>query len=229
MNVFGKQIIFGSVPTNSISRYTVALNNIVNPKDIKRLLKKDKLFVQIHDAYSSPPNWSRPQGFVSLSKIILEQQVSLASAQAHFLKLDGYLDSFTPVEILKLTDKEMRSCQISRQKSNYLRCLSSAILEKQIDLKELGKRNETEVRKQLTGIKGVGNWTADIYLMFCLQARDIFPMGDIALINTVKELCTTGTREEILSVTEKWKPFRSLAAYYLWHYYLRKRKRESIA
>ncbi len=200
---------------------------IVNQKDIKTLLKKDNLFADIYNQHKSPPNWSRPQGFVTLSKIILEQQVSLASANAHFIKLDTYVKGITPHGILQLTDEEMRACQVSRQKSKYLRELSSAILNKNINLKELPGLNEVEIRSQLTNIKGIGNWTVDIYLMFCLQAKDIFPMGDIAVVNTIRELCGVKAKEEILSLAEKWKPFRSLATYFLWHHYLEKRKRKN--
>lgn len=93
--------------------------SIVNPGDIEQLLRKDELFSFIGNKYGHPPNWTRPLGFVSLSKIILEQQVSLASANAHFFKLSNYLGEFTPSNILELTDEEMRNCQISRQKAKY--------------------------------------------------------------------------------------------------------------
>jgi DNA-3-methyladenine glycosylase II len=199
--------------------------NIVNPKDISKLIKTDNIFAFINDKYGSPPNWTRPQGFISLSKIILEQQVSLASANAHFLKLNGYLDKFIPSNILRLSDEEMRICQISRQKAMYLRALSNAIIKDEIDLANLPKLNESEVRKQLMCIKGIGDWTADIYLMFCLQSKNIFPSGDIAIIKTVKELSEAKTKEEILNLADKWKPLRSLAAYFLWHYYLCKRNK----
>src|SRR3990170_4681223 len=89
---------------------------IVNAKDIKRLIRRDKMFAAIYKQYGQPPDWSREPGFISLSKIILEQQVSLASANAHFQKLNTYLGEFSPSNILKLTDEEMRTCQISRQK-----------------------------------------------------------------------------------------------------------------
>jgi len=196
---------------------------IVNQKDIKQLTKIDTIFAFIDEKYGHPPDWTRPQGFVSLSKIILEQQVSLASANAHFLKIKNYLEGFTPSNILSLTDEEMRICQISRQKAIYLRALSASILNGNIILEGLVNHNETEVRRQLTNIKGIGNWTADIYLMFCLQSKDIFPSGDIAVVNTIKELTGEKTKEEIISLAEKWKPLRSLATYYLWHYYLSKR------
>ena len=137
------------------------------------------------------------------------------------------MGEFTPSNILKLTDEEMRTCQISRQKTKYLRALSTAIISGDIDLEELPKLNETEIRKQLTSIKGIGNWTTDIYLMFCLQSKDIFPIGDIAVVNTIKELSDAKTKEEIILLAEKWKPFRSLAVYFFWHYYLKKRNRPS--
>jgi len=203
------------------------LKDIVNQEDIRQLIKFDELFPFILDKYGPPPNWTRPQGFVSLSKIILEQQVSLASANAHFLKLNDYLPEFTSSDILKLTDEEIRGCQISRQKSKYLRALSIAIINRDIDLDELPKYTEAEVRTQLTNIKGIGDWTTDIYLMFYLQAKDIFPLGDVAVVNTVKELSDAKTKEEIIFLAENWKPLRSLASYFLWHYYLKKRNRTS--
>jgi len=199
------------------------VNLIVNQEDILRLLKADSLFVTIHSLYGPPPNWTRPQGFLSLARIILEQNVSLQSANAHFNKLNNYLKAFVPEEILKLSDEELRLCQISRQKSLYLKELSSAILDKRIDLMGLKDLSLPDVRKQLTSIKGIGDWTADIYLMFCLQSFDIFPIGDVAIVNTVKELTKAANKEEILALAEKWRPLRSLAAYYLWHYYLNKR------
>ena len=203
----------------------MSTTSIVNQKDIEKLIKIDGIFASIADKYGPPPNWTRPSGFITLSKIILEQQVSLASANAHFLKLNSYLNEFTPSDILKLTDGEMRICQVSRQKATYLRALSTAIIQGDISLDELSELEEAEVRKQLTKIKGIGYWTADIYLMFCLQAKDIFPIGDIAVVNTVKELTGVRTKEEIILLAEKWKPYRSLAVYFLWHHYLRKRNK----
>ena len=199
---------------------------ISNKRDVNRLIEIDKIFLTIHKQYGAPPNWNRPEGFITLSKIILEQQVSLESAKAHFNKLNGYIPSFTPKEILKLSDEEMRACQISRQKAKYLRALSTAVLDGSVDLEKLRKMPEPEVRELLKTVKGIGDWTVDVYLMFSLQAKDIFPIGDIAVIASVKELTRIKTREGILSRTEKWKPYRSLASFFLWHYYLRKRNRE---
>ncbi len=122
----------------------------------------------------------------------------------------------------------MRTCQVSRQKATYLRALASAVNDKLIKLDKFESMKTVEIRKQLLNIKGIGEWTTDIYLMFCLQKKDIFPLGDIAVINTVKELYPVEAKEEIISLSEKWKPLRSLAAYYFWHYYLRKRNRPSV-
>ena len=198
---------------------------IVNQSDTDKLFRADTIFETILALYGSPPDWNRPQGFATLAKIILEQQVSLQSANAHFNKLNSYLPTFTPNELLKLSDQEMRQCQISRQKSIYLRTLSSAILDGSIDLEKFTELPLDEVRAQLKKIKGIGDWTVDIYLMFCLQAKDIFPVGDVAVINTIKELTGSLNRNEIIIRSEKWKPLRSLATFFLWHYYLRKRMR----
>jgi DNA-3-methyladenine glycosylase II len=198
---------------------------IVNSQDIKKLTASHKIFSNIKDLYGIPPGWQRPQGFISLSRIILEQQVSLTSAEAHFNKLSGYIKNFVPEEILKLTDEEMRYCQISWQKAKYLRELSKAVINKKLVFNKLPKLSADEVREKLTSIKGIGDWTTDIYLMFCLQSKDIFPLGDIALINTIKELTKVKTHSGIISLTQKWKPYRSLSAYFLWYYYLKKRNR----
>jgi DNA-3-methyladenine glycosylase II len=198
---------------------------IVNKSDIKKLTSSHRIFSFIKDKYGIPPNWQRPEGFVSLSKIILEQQISLSSAEAHFKKLNNYLNEFSPSEILRLTDDEMRSCQISRQKAKYLRALSQTVINKELEFDKLSDMDPIDVRKKLTSIKGIGDWTTDIYLMFCMQNKDIFPLGDIALITTIKELTKIKSEEGIIRFTKKLKPLRSLAAYFLWYYYLKKRKR----
>jgi DNA-3-methyladenine glycosylase II len=223
------RLILAGKPSLSFMKHhhEIDLSPIVNPEDIKQLMQSDKIFAGISDQYGIPPNWTRPQGFVSLAKLILEQQVSLASANAHFLKLDAFVGKFTPSNLVRLTDEEMRNCQISWQKAKYLRALSEAILSGDLDLEVLPNLSEPEVRKQLTAIKGIGHWTADVYLMFCLQSKDIFPIGDIAVVNTIKELTEAKTKEEIIFVADKWKPFRSLAVYFLWHHYLKKRNRTS--
>jgi DNA-3-methyladenine glycosylase II len=203
----------------------IKVKGIVNKRDITRLRKLDQVFVRIEESYGTPPDWKRPAGFITLSRIILEQQVSLSSADAHYKKLSGYIKEFTPGNILKMSAEEFLLCQVSRQKASYLKALSAAIIDEELKLDQLQDLEESEVRWQLTAIKGIGNWTADVYLMFCLQAKDIFPVGDIAILNTAKELFHISSAEEAVALSEKWKPLRSLASYYLWHYYLSKRGR----
>jgi DNA-3-methyladenine glycosylase II len=190
-------------------------------------MEKDRIFSMIYNQYGEPPNWSRPRGFVSLCRIILEQQVSLASAKAHFNKLNIHVVDFTPLNILGLSDTEMRACQVSRQKARYLRALASAVLDGSIDFDELRQQNDAAIKEKLMAVKGIGQWTADIYLMFCEQAKDVFPIGDIAISNTLEELTKTKSREDMVEYANRWKPNRSLASFFLWHYYLKKRNRKS--
>ena len=159
-----------------------------------------------------------------MTRIILEQQVSLASAKAHFNKLKSYISEITPEKLLSLSDKEFRFCQISRQKTAYLRSLSHAVNNKSLELEKFSGMEKEDIIKTLIQIKGIGQWTADIYLMFCLQHKDIFPSGDIAVIRSVLELTGVEDKEKIIRMSENWKPLRSLAAYFFWHFYLCKRK-----
>lgn len=198
---------------------------IVNKADICELFQKDAVFIMIDKQYGNPPRWTRAEGFESLCQIILEQQVSLASAKAHFNKLKAYIREFSPEEILKLSDIEMRNCQISRQKAVYLRSLSNAVRTKNPELDRLNALSEEEIREALTEIKGIGKWTSDIYLMFCLQRKDIFPSGDIAVIRAINELYSVKTKDEAIELSSRWKPLRSLASYYFWHFYLSRRNR----
>ncbi|MES2630156.1 MAG: DNA-3-methyladenine glycosylase 2 family protein [Bacteroidota bacterium] len=198
---------------------------IVNTTATENLIQLDPQIAMIHERYGVPPGWSRPAGFVSLSKIILEQQVSLASAVAHFNKLKNYMGGFTPELILSLSDEELRACHISRQKSAYLRGLALAVSGGTLKLEELHLKNEDEIRSALTALKGIGEWTTDVYLMFCMGSPDIFPIGDIALVNTMKELYGHTSKEEMTEYAERWRPYRSLATQFMWHYYLKKRNR----
>jgi DNA-3-methyladenine glycosylase II len=155
--------------------------------------------------------------------IILEQQVSLASALSALNKLKERVQELTPARILLLTDEEMRACYVSRQKSSYIRYLAEALLSGQLKLDDLPHLPDEAVRAQLVALKGIGNWTADVYLMFALQRADIFPIGDLAAVNAlkrVKRLPAETTQEEMLEITAKWQPYRTLGAMLLWHYYL---------
>jgi DNA-3-methyladenine glycosylase II len=188
-----------------------------------KLVSKDPELKLIIKTYGHPPMWTRPNTFETLIHIILEQQVSLASALAALNKLREKLKKITPAGLLKLTDEELKACYFSRQKTVYARSLATAIQGKQFNLASLEKLPDEEVRAELVALKGIGNWTADVYLMFVLQRADIFPIGDLAAVNAlkqIKKMAKDTDREKLLAVTEKWKPYRTVATMILWHYYL---------
>ena len=192
-----------------------------------KLARKDKHLRAIIRAHGHPPMWTRPAIFQSLVLTILEQQVSLASAYAAFKKLKQKIRYITPERLLALTDEELRACYFSRQKIIYARGLATAIQTKQLNLKKLGTASDEEVRTELKKLKGIGDWTVDVYLMQSLQRTDLFPLGDIALVNSLKEtkqLHPQITREEMLAIAEPWRPYRTIAAMILWHAYIVKRK-----
>lgn len=174
--------------------------------------------------FGYPPLWSRAASFASLIHIILEQQVSLASAKAAFDKLKATIGQITPKKLLLLNDTEMRACYFSRQKTIYARELATAIVSKKIDLKKLSHLPDEEIRRSLKTVKGIGDWTVDVYLLFCLQRTDVFPTGDLAMINAfkqIKDLPQTCTKETILELAESWRPHRSIATMLLWHHYIK--------
>lgn len=194
-----------------------------------QLAKTDSHLNQIIKQYGHPPLWKRRPGFETLIHIILEQQVSLASAKAALNKLKEKIGAVTPQKVLTLTDGELKACYFSRQKTVYARHLAQAIIAKQLNLKKLSVTTDDEIRTTLKKIKGIGDWTVDVYLMMVLQRSNLFPLGDIALVNSLKETMSLPkhtTKEELELIAEKWRPFRTVAAFILWHGYLCKRKRK---
>ena len=191
-----------------------------------KLSQKDKHLKQVIGQYGYPPMWTRPNTFQTLILTILEQQVSLASAYAAFKKLKQRIGFVTADKILSLPDTELRACYFSRQKIVYARALATAVKEKTISLKKLALADETSVRTELKKIKGIGDWTVDVYLMHALQRSDLFPLGDIALLKSMKEvkqLSQTITKAEMLEIAESWRPYRTIASMILWHAYIQKR------
>ena len=195
-------------------------------KEINYLTKKDKVFARIIQQYGIPTIPTRPQGFETLALLILEQQVSIDSAKATFLKLKSLVTVFIPKKLFSLSDEIYRSCGVSRQKTSYIKGLAEAVINKEIDIESLPLKSPDVVREELIKIKGIGNWTIDVYLMFCLQSADILPLGDIAVVNTIKELFDIHERDEMEILSNSWSPHRSTATFLLWHYYLGKRKRK---
>lgn len=193
----------------------------------RKLAATDADLAFIFQTYGTPPLWRREQSFATLVHIILEQQVSLASALAAFNKLKEKLGEITPEAVLNLTDEEMKAAYFSRQKIVYARELARAILAGNLDLKALENLTDAEVKRELKKIKGIGEWTADIYLLMASLRADVMPRGDLALHvawKRLKKLERAPDSDEFQQIAEKWKPLRAAAARLLWHFYLSERK-----
>jgi DNA-3-methyladenine glycosylase II len=192
----------------------------------RSLSESDPHLSKVFERYGPPPLWDREPGFATLLQIILEQQVSLASAKACFDKLTRHVGDVTPETVLNLTDAELRIVGFSRQKTAYARHLSEAILERSIDLDHLHLLPDTEVKAELIKLKGVGEWTSDIYLLMALLRPDVMPKGDVALHAAWQSLSREPkpTSDDFIFIAERWRPFRSTAARLLWHFYLSEKR-----
>ena len=187
------------------------------------LIQKDEVLKRIISEFGLPIIQKREEGFASMCHIILEQQVSIASAKAAYEKLVNLVGEVDPFTIHNATDEDLRSCGISRQKTIYLKDVAQRVIRKELSFSSLPMKTEQQIRNELIQIKGVGNWSIDVYLMFCMQSQDIIPLGDIAIKNTLMELYNCQSEEEMLVISSNWKPFRTLASFIIWHYYLKKR------
>jgi len=188
-----------------------------------KLAATDADLASIIQAHGYPPLWSRPNTFESLVHIILEQQVSLASALSALNKLRERVQEITPTSVLLLTDEEFRACYCSRQKTSYIKYLAEALISGHINLEDFEQMPDDAIRAKLITLKGIGNWTVDVYLMFVLQRADIFPTGDLAAVKAltrIKGLPASTTKEKIATIAIQWQPYRTVATMMLWHYYL---------
>lgn len=186
-----------------------------------------RLFQNILSQHGYPPFWSRTPGFETLIQIILEQQVSLASALAAYKKLKQVLHEVTPASFTGLTDDNLKACYFSRQKIIYTRDLARHFLEGKIHFDEMMLMDNESIAAALQQVKGIGHWTSNIFLMMSLHRTDIFPLNDIALNASIRhEIKSEGpiTKELLLKLSRDWSPFRTIAAYFLWHAYLSRKK-----
>ena len=173
--------------------------------------------------YGIPPLWKRPAGFATLVLIILEQQVSLRSARAAFDRLTARIGRITADKFLNLNDRELKAIGFSRQKTGYCREIARSIENGTLDLEQLHDMDTRSVLEFLTGLRGVGQWTARIYLLMALDRPDIWPAGDLALrksfaqLNRLPEIPDDAAMS---GIAQKWRPWRAVAARILWHYYL---------
>ena len=206
------------------------MNKIQDETEFKHLcdwcIQKERKLDTVIQRLDYPPFWHREANFATLILTILEQQVSLASAKAAYNKLLAKIKLITPENLLKLSDEDLRLCYFSHQKIFYSRILATEIIEERLILAELNRLNEPEIRNQLIQLKGIGNWTIDMYVLMSLHFSDIFPPGDLATIKAVYELELVppeSSKNEIVEYMKRFSPNQSAATYILWHYYIQKR------
>lgn len=174
------------------------------------------------ERFGPPPLWARDPSFATLVHLILEQQVSLASALAAFDRLKVATGDVMPATFLRLDDRTLREIGFSRQKAGYARDLAIA-LNDGFDLATLDRMTDDDVRRALIGLRGIGRWTADVYLTMCLLRPDVWPHGDQALATGAMELLALPERptfDELEALAERWHPYRAVAARIVWYHYL---------
>jgi DNA-3-methyladenine glycosylase II len=192
---------------------------------VAELTAVDPDLAAIHERLGTPPLWTRPPGFPTLVLTILEQQVSLASARAVFNRLLTLVSPLTPEGLLRLDNATMLGIGFSRQKRDYVRGLAEEIVTGKLDLDELATLDDDAARRRLIALKGIGPWTAEIYLLGVLGRADAWPAGDLALAvaaQQVKRLDARPNPAELTRLAEPWRPWRAVAAHLLWHHYLSK-------
>jgi DNA-3-methyladenine glycosylase II len=190
---------------------------------VAELSKRDPHLAAVVARHGAPPLWDRPPGFQTLVQIILEQQISLSAGRAAYGRLERLAGAVTPERVAALTEAELRGAGLTRQKSAYIRGLAHAIVAGEFDPEALAALDDNGARSALIKLRGVGAWTADIYLLMALGRADIWPTGDLALvaaIREVKRMRSLPSADRIGVVTRAWRPWRAVAARLLWHHYL---------
>jgi len=197
---------------------------------IAELTRRDEHLAGVVAQHGPPPFWTREPGFATLVYLILEQQVSLASAKAAYDKLLAEVKQLTPRRFLKLTTRQLKRVGFSRQKMLYARLLAKEMAAKRLDLPALHAMDDEAVRVRLTALKGIGPWTAENYLLFALRRPDVWPAHDLALqiaVQQVKGLRKRPTPEKLGKMSEAWRPWRSVATCIFWHHYLSTRRKKT--
>jgi len=189
----------------------------------RALARRDRDLARILARHGAPPLWARRPGFETLARIILEQQISLASAAATARRLVAGLGGLTAPLCVAAGEARIRELGVTRQKAGYLVGLARAVEDGALDLASLGRRPDDEVRAVLVGVKGIGPWSANIYLLMALRRPDVWPAGDLALATAaraVKRLRRAPSPAALDRLAEPWRPYRAVAARMLWQHYL---------
>jgi DNA-3-methyladenine glycosylase II len=189
------------------------------------LAARDPDLARLHARHGTPPLWARPPGFATLAHIVLEQQVSLASARAMRLRLARSLGRFDATRIGDAGERGLRSLGVTRQKARYLASAAGAVRSGALDLTGLGRAPDDDVLAALTRHPGIGPWTAQVYLVMALRRPDVWPRGDLALLKALARVKRVRrlTDDRALAIAERWRPWRAVAARMLWQQYLAER------
>ena len=213
------------VPIHRLDRRSLALA-------AGQLCRRDPDLAAVVERWGVPPLWARRPGFVTLLRIILEQQVSLASARAMYLRLRDHLGEISPATVHRLGPDGLRRLGFTRQKAAYCHGVAVELLEARLDFRGFARADDHAVRSALVALRGIGPWSADIYLLMALGRPDIWPMGDVALVQAmseVKRLRRRPTHDQASGIAARWAPWRSVAARILWHHYLSRRAERRAA
>lgn len=192
------------------------------PTALEALAARDKDIAAALAAIGPPPPRERPPGFPSLLRAIVGQQVSAASAAALWARLAAAIDPLVPETVARLEIDELRKVGLSRQKALYAQGLARDLLDRRIDLDLVPSLADEEAITHLVQIKGIGRWSAEVYLLFALGRPDVFPAGDLALaiaMQRLKRLRKRPDPKRLIKLAEPWRPYRGAAAQFLWHYY----------
>jgi DNA-3-methyladenine glycosylase II len=202
---------------------TTRLDDAALASGVQALSAIDPDLACIVARHGPPPLWARPPGFETLVRIILEQQVSLRSAEAAHARLVAAAGADTPAAVARAGEERLREAGLTRQKARYLVALADDIVAGRFDPDTLAALDDDAVRAALTARLGIGRWTADIYLLMALGRPDVWPAGDLALAGAMrraKSLPAIPSHDEQLILAEAWRPWRAVGARILWHAYL---------
>ncbi len=185
----------------------------------KVLISKDKKLGEIISNYPKDFLFSKSDPFYTLARSIVGQQISVKAAQAVWDRLENKVKRIEPNYISKMHFMSLKSCGLSRQKIKYLKSLSSAFMQNKINPDKWKKYSDEDIINELVLIKGIGRWTAEMYLIFNLCRPDIFPVDDIGLLRGICKCYNLNypiKKEVALKMSENWKPYRSVATWYFW-------------
>jgi len=220
--VLGKLGVEENVPTKLLDEATLAAAAAT-------LAQRDPALKNVLQQWGVPPLWQRPASFSTLVRIVLEQQVSLASAKNTYLRLVVACGGkITATSIERIPDETMRTAGLSRQKTRYVRELSQAVIQRRFSVSSLAKMSDEDAAANIRSLVGFGAWSADVYLMMALLRPDVLPIGDLGLIKGTPEVCgpEVSSIDEIVARAEMWRPWRSVATRMVWQAYLVKRGKD---